>query len=50
MSYSLDTLGTVQRRQSTLRQSFHLVVLGLMVCTSGIAIFDLYLFASSGLH
>ena len=50
VSYSLDTLGTVKRRQVTLRRSYRTVVLVLMVVTSTIATFDLYLFASSGLH
>jgi hypothetical protein len=50
VSYTLDTSGTVKRRQVTLRRSYRTVVLVLMVVTSTIAIFDLYLFASSALH
>jgi hypothetical protein len=50
VSYSLDTLGTVKRRQATLRRPYRTIVLALMVGTSSIAIFDLYLFASSGFH
>ncbi len=50
MSYSLDTLGTVKRRQVTLRRSYRTIVFGLMIATSTIATLDLYLFASSGFH
>jgi hypothetical protein len=50
VSYSLDTSGTLKRRQVTLRRTYHTIVLALMVGTSGIAVFDLYLFASSGFH
>ena len=50
MSYSLDTSGALKRRQVTLKRPYRTIVLTLMVGTSGIAVFDLYLFASSGLH
>jgi hypothetical protein len=50
VSYSLDTSGTVKRRQVTLRRSYRTIVFGLMIGTSSIAVFDLYLFASSALH
>ncbi len=50
MSYALDTSGTLKHRQVTLRRPARTIVLTLMVGTSGIAIFDLYLFASSGFH
>jgi hypothetical protein len=50
VSYALDTSGTLKRRQVTLRRPARTIVLTLMVGTSGIAIFDLYLFASSGFH
>jgi hypothetical protein len=50
VSYSLDTSGTVKRRQVTLRRSYRTIVFGLMIGTSSIAVFDLYLFAFSALH
>ncbi|MGP8150795.1 MAG: hypothetical protein ACLPXU_08930 [Acidimicrobiales bacterium] len=50
MSYTLDTSGTLKRRQVTLKRPYRTIVLTLMVGTSSIAIFDLYLFASSGFH
>ncbi len=50
MSYTLDTSGTLKRRQATLRRPYRTIVLVLMVATSTIATFDLYLFASSGFH
>jgi hypothetical protein len=57
VSYSLDPSGTTKlrqatpkRRQSTLRRPYKTIVLGLMVVTSSIAVFDLYLFASGALH
>ncbi len=50
MSYTLDTSGTLKRRRATLRRPYRTIVLTLMVGTSGIAMFDLYLFASSGFH
>jgi hypothetical protein len=50
VSYALDTSGTLKRRHVTLRRPARTIVLTLMVGTSGIAIFDLYLFASSGFH
>ena len=50
MSYTLDTSGTLKRRQVTLKRPYQTIVLALMVGTSGIAVFDLYLFASSGFH
>ena len=50
MSYTLDTSGTLKRRQVTLRRPYRTIVFVLMVATSTIATFDLYLFASSGFH
>ena len=50
MSYSLDTLGTVKRRQVTVRRSYRTILLALMAVTSSFAVFDLYLFASSAFH
>jgi hypothetical protein len=50
VSYTLDTSGTLKRRQATLRRPYRTIVLVLMVGTSSIAVFDLYLFASSALH
>ena len=50
MSYTLDSSGTLKRRQGTLRRPYRTIVLVLMVATSTIATFDLYLFASSGFH
>ena len=50
VSYTLDTSGTLKRRQVTLKRPYRTIVLTLMVGTSSIAIFDLYLFASSGFH
>ena len=50
MSYSPDTSGTLKRRQATLRRPYRTIVLALMGGTSSIAVFDLYLFASSGFH
>lgn len=50
MSYSLDTSGTLKRRQVMLRRPYRTIVFGLMIGTSSIAVFDLYLFASSALH
>ena len=42
--------GNPKGRQATLRRPYRTIVLVLMVGTSSIAVFDLYLFASSGLH
>ena len=50
VSYRLDTSGPPKGRQATLRRPYRTIVLFLMVGTSSIAVFDLYLFASSGLH
>ena len=50
MSYSLDTSGTLKRRQVILRRPYRMIMFGLMIVTSTIATFDLYLFASSGFH
>jgi hypothetical protein len=51
LSHSLDTLGTLERNHPVRpRRPYHTVVLALMVATSTIATFDLYLFASSALH
>jgi hypothetical protein len=50
VSYTLDTSGTLKRRQATLRRPYRTIMLALMVGTSSIAVFDLYLFASSGFH
>ncbi len=50
MSYGLDTSGTLKRRQVMLRRPYRTIVFGLMIVTSTIATFDLYLFASSALH
>ncbi len=50
MSHRLDTSGTLKGRQATLSRPYRTIVLVLMVGTSSIAVFDLYLFASSGLH
>jgi len=49
-SYSLDAPGTLTRRQPSLKRASHTIILALMVFTSSIAVFDLYLFASSGFH
>jgi hypothetical protein len=48
--YTLDTSGATKGRQATLRRPYQTIVLALMVGTSSIAVFDLYLFASSALH
>ena len=37
MSYTLDTSGTLKRRQATLRRPYRTIVLALMVVTSSIA-------------
>ena len=50
MTYTLDTSGALKGRQATLRRPYQTIVLALMVGTSSIAVFDLYLFASSALH
>jgi hypothetical protein len=50
VSYSLDASGTLKHRQVTLRRPYHTIVFALMFVTSSIAVFDLYLFASSGFH
>ena len=50
MNYTLETSGTLKYRQATPRRPYRTIVLALMVATSSIALFDLYLFASSGLH
>ncbi len=50
VSYSLDTSGTLKRRQVILRRPYRTIMFGLMIVTSTIATFDLYLFASSGFH
>ncbi|MGO9583165.1 MAG: hypothetical protein ACLP36_10190 [Acidimicrobiales bacterium] len=44
------TRGSFDKPRSATRRPYHTVVLALMVVTSSIAMFDLYLFASSGLH
>jgi hypothetical protein len=49
-SYSLDASGALKGRQATLRRPYRTIILGLMIATSTIATFDLYLFASSGFH
>jgi hypothetical protein len=48
--YTLDSSGATKGRQATLRRPYQTIVLALMVGTSSIAVFDLYLFASSALH
>jgi hypothetical protein len=50
VSYRLDTSGPPKGRQAALRRPYRTIVLVLMVGTSSIAVFDLYLFASSGFH
>jgi len=50
VSYSLDAPGTLKSRQSSLRRPYRTIILGLMIATSTIATFDLYLFASSSFH
>lgn len=50
MSYTLDTLRTLKCRQLTLRRPRRTIVLALMVATGTVATFDLYLFASFGIH
>ncbi len=50
VSYSLAASGTLKRRQVPLKRPYHTILLALMVLTSTIATFDLYLFASSALH
>ena len=50
MIYTLDTSGATKGRQATLRRSYRTIVFGLMIGTSSIAVFDLYLFAFSALH
>ena len=50
MSYRLATSGPPKGRQATLRRPYRTIVLVLMVGTSSLAVFDLYLFASSGFH
>jgi hypothetical protein len=50
VSYSLDTSGTLKRRQVILRRPYRTIMFGLMIVTSTIATLDLYLFASSGFH
>jgi hypothetical protein len=50
VSYTLGTSGALKGRQATLRRPYRTIVLALMVGTSSIAVFDLYLFASSALH
>jgi hypothetical protein len=39
-----------QRRPARLKRPYHTFVLALMVATSTVATFDLYLFASSSFH
>ena len=41
MSYSLDTSGTLKRRQVILRRPYRTIMFGLMIVTSTIATFDL---------
>jgi len=38
------------RQQVTVRRPYRTIVLGLLVITSSIAVFDLYLFASNTFH
>ncbi len=48
--YSLEASGTLRSHQPSLRRPYHTIILALMVFTSTIAVFDLYLFVSSALH
>lgn len=51
MSHSLAASGALERNHAArLKRPYHTVVLTLMVVTSTVATFDLYLFASSGFH
>ena len=43
MSYSLDTSGTLKRRQVILRRPYRTIMFGLMIVTSTIARYDLKL-------
>jgi hypothetical protein len=42
--------GLAHNHPGRLKRPYHTVVLALMVVTSTVATFDLYLFASSGFH
>ncbi len=44
------SLRSAQDKRRASRRPYQTVVLSLMVITSSIAMFDLYLFASSGFH
>jgi hypothetical protein len=48
--YSLDASETLKHRRGVQRRQYRTIVLTLMMATSTIAVFDLYLFATSGLH
>ena len=51
MSHNLETSGALERNYpARLKRPYHTVVLALMVATSTVATFDLYLFATSGFH
>jgi hypothetical protein len=50
VSYSRDTSEALKHPLETVRRPYTTIVLALMVGTSSIAVFDLYLFASSALH
>jgi hypothetical protein len=51
LSHGPDTLGALGHNHPPRpRRQYHTFVLALMVATSTIATFDLYLFASSGFH
>jgi len=50
VSYSRDTSEALKRPQRTMRRPYSTIALALMVGTSSIAVFDLYLFVSSALH
>lgn len=50
VSQGLDTLRTLTCRQLTLRRPRRTIVLALMVATSTVATFDLYLLASFGIR
>ncbi len=50
MSYGPPVSNYRERRRAVSRRPYRTVVLTLMVATSAVATFDLYLFASSGFH
>jgi len=51
LSRSPNSFGALENNHpARLRRPYHTVVLTLMVATSTVATFDLYLFASSALH